>query len=114
MKLLQIIVELALFALSVIEVIFVIQLNATVRVPLKITIILIGMIILFCLLLAMEWHEGKKNREKSKKMKEEYEAQISDLRKKNAIAESHLEAAKQAGKKTVEMDKPIDVDFKQE
>ena len=30
------------------------------------------------------------------------------------IAESHLEAAKQAGKKTVEMDKPIDVDFKQE
>ena len=55
MKLLQIIVELALFALSVIEVIFVIQLNATVRVPLKITIILIGMIILFCLLLAMEF-----------------------------------------------------------
>ena len=57
MKLLQIIVELALFALSVIEVIFVIQLNATVRVPMKITIILIGMIILFCLLLAMEWHD---------------------------------------------------------
>ena len=114
MKFLQILMEVALFALSVIELIFVIQLNATVRVPMKITAILIVMIILFVLLVTFEFHEGKKNREKSKKMKEEYEAKISDLKKKTAIAESHLEAAKQAGKKTVEMDKPIDVDFKQE
>ena len=114
MKLLQILVELVLFACTVIELIFVIQLNATVRVPMKITVILIGMIVLFCLLMAMEWHEGKKNREKTKKMKEEYEAKLTDLKKKNALAESHLEAAKQAGKKTVEMDKPIDVDLKQD
>ena len=114
MKLLQILVELVLFACTVIELIFVIQLNATVRVPMKITVILIGMIVLFCLLMAMEWHEGKKNREKTKKMKEEYEAKLTDLKKKNALAESHLEAAKQASKKTVEMDKPIDVDLKQD
>jgi len=84
MKFLQILMEVALFALSVIELIFVIQLNATVRVPMKITAILIVMIILFVLLVTFEFHESKKNREKTRKVKEDYERKIADLQKKIA------------------------------
>ena len=110
MKFLQILMEVALFALSVIELIFVIQLNATVRVPMKITAILIVMIILFVLLVTFEFHEAKKNREKTKKTKEEYERKIADLQKKIADIERKKEA-EAAAKREKEMDKPIDVDI---
>ena len=110
MKFLQILMEVALFALSVIELIFVIQLNATVRVPMKITAILIVMIILFVLLVTFEFHEAKKNREKAKKTKEEYERKIADLQKKIADIERKKEA-EAAAKREKEMDKPIDVDI---
>lgn len=110
MKFLQILMEVALFALSVIELIFVIQLNATVRVPMKITAILIVMIILFVLLVTFEFHEAKKNREKTKKTKEEYERKIADLQKKIADIERKKEA-EAATKREKEMDKPIDVDI---
>ena len=110
MKFLQILMEVALFALSVIELIFVIQLNATVRVPMKITAILIVMIILFVLLVTFEFHEAKKNREKAKKTKEEYERKIADLQKKIAEIERKKEA-EAAAKREKEMDKPIDVDI---
>ena len=104
MKFLQILMEVALFAL------FVIQLNATVRVPMKITAILIVMIILFVLLVTFEFHEAKKNREKAKKTKEEYERKIADLQKKIADIERNKEA-EAAAKREKEMDKPIDVDI---
>ena len=104
MKFLQILMEVALFALSVIELIFVIQLNATVRVPMKITAILIVMIILFVLLVTFEFHEAKKNREKAKKTKEEYERKIADLQKKIADIERKKEA-EAAAKREKEMDK---------
>ena len=110
MKFLQILMEVALFALSVIELIFVIQLNATVRVPMKITAILIVMIILFVLLVTFEFHEAKKNREKTKKTKEEYERKIADLQKKIADIERKKDA-EAAAKREKEMDKPIDVDI---
>lgn len=110
MKFLQILMEIALFALSVIELIFVIQLNATVRVPMKITAILIVMIILFVLLVTFEFHEGKKNREKTRKVKEDYERKIADLQKKIAEVERKKEA-EAAAKREKEMDKPIDVDI---
>lgn len=110
MKFLQILMEVALFALSVIELIFVIQLNATVRVPMKSTAILIVMIILFVLLVTFEFHEAKKNREKAKKTKEEYERKIADLQKKIADIERKKEA-EAAAKREKEMDKPIDVDI---
>lgn len=110
MKFLQILMEVALFALSVIELIFIIQLNATVRVPMKITAILIVMIILFVLLVTFEFHEAKKNREKTKKTKEEYERKIADLQKKIADIERKKEA-EAAAKREKEMDKPIDVDI---
>ncbi len=110
MKFLQILMEVALFALSVIELIFVIQLNATVRVPMKITAILIVMIILFVLLVTFEFHEGKKNREKTRKVKEDYERKIADLQKKIAEVERKKEA-EAAAKREKEMDKPIDVDI---
>ena len=110
MKFLQILMEVALFALSVIELIFVIQLNATVRVPMKITAILIVMIILFVLLVTFEFNEAKKNREKTKKTKEEYERKIADLQKKIADIERKKEA-EAAAKREKEMDKPIDVDI---
>ena len=90
--------------------IFVIQLNATVRVPMKITAILIVMIILFVLLVTFEFHEAKKNREKAKKTKEEYERKIADLQKKIADIERKKEA-EAAAKREKEMDKPIDVDI---
>ena len=114
MKFLQILVELLLFALTVLELVFTIQLNATVRVPMKITVILILMIIMFVVLLAFEWHEGKNARERVQKIKNEYEAKIAEMKKEQAKAESRAEAVKQAAKKAVEMDKPIDVDLKQE
>lgn len=110
MKFLQILMEIALFALSVVELIFVIQLNATARVPMKITAILIAMIILFVLLVTFEFHEAKKNREKAKKTKEEYERKIADLQKKIAALERKSEA-EAAAKREKEMDKPIDVDI---
>ena len=110
MKFLQILMEVALFALSVIELIFVIQLNATVRVPMKITAILIVMIILFVLLVTFEFHEAKKNREKTRKVKEDYERKIADLQKKIAEVERKKEA-EAAAKREKEMDKPIDVDI---
>ncbi|MBE6124957.1 MAG: hypothetical protein E7186_01390 [Erysipelotrichaceae bacterium] len=110
MKFLQILMEVALFALSVIELIFVIQLNATVRVPMKITAILIVMIILFVLLVTFEFHESKKNREKTRKVKEDYERKIADLQKKIAEVERKKEA-EAAAKREKEMDKPIDVDI---
>ncbi len=110
MKFLQILMEVALCALSAIELIFVIQLNATVRVPMKITAILIVMIILFVLLVTFEFHEGKKNREKTRKVKEEYERKIADLQKKIAEVERKKEA-EAAAKREKEMDKPIDVDI---
>ena len=110
MKFLQILMEVALFALSVIELIFVIQLNATVRVPMKITAILIVMIILFVLLVTFEFHEGKKNREKTRKVKEDYERKIADLQKKIAEVERKKDA-EAAAKREKEMDKPIDVDI---
>ena len=110
MKFLQILMEVALFALSVIELIFVIQLNATVRVPMKITAILIVMIILFVLLVTFEFHESKKNREKTRKVKEDYECKIADLQKKIAEVERKKEA-EAAAKREKEMDKPIDVDI---
>ena len=110
MKFLQILMEVALFALSVIELIFVIQLNATVRVPMKITAILIVMIILFVLLVTFEFHEVKKNREKTRKVKEDYERKIADLQKKIAEVERKKDA-EAAAKREKEMDKPIDVDI---
>ena len=110
MKFLQILMEVALFALSVIELIFVIQLNATVRVPMKITAILIVMIILFVLLVTFEFHEAKKNREKNKKIKEENERKVAELQKKIADIEQKKEA-EAAAKREKEMDKPIDVDI---
>jgi len=110
MKFLQILMEIALFALTVVELIFVIQLNATVRVPMKITAILIIMIIIFVLLVTFEFHEAKKNRDKAKKAKEENEKKIADLQKKIGELEKKREE-EAAARREKEMDKPIDVDY---
>ena len=110
MKFLQVIMEIALFALTVVELISVIQLNATVRVPMKITAILIVMIIIFVLLVTFEFHEGKKNKDKKKKEKEENDKKIADLQKQIKDLEKKREE-EAALKREKEMDKPIDVDI---
>lgn len=84
MKLLQILCELAILTLAVLELIFSIQLNATVRVPGEMTLIPVAVIVLVVFLITFELAESRKNREKRKQLERKYENKIEELKKQQA------------------------------
>ena len=63
MKFLQIFSEILVFVLAVLELIFSIQLNATVRVPGRMVLVPVGIIIIVVVLITLEFSEMRKNRE---------------------------------------------------
>lgn len=79
MKLLQILIELSLLLSIVFEVIWTIQLNASVRVPSKMLFLLFGMVILVVLVVVFEFAETKKNLHKKKEQKQKFEDDIKAL-----------------------------------
>ena len=84
MKFLQILLELAVIALAVIEIIFNIQLNSTVRVPIKMIAIPVAIVVLVLIILTFEFTEIKNNREKKKKLTQKYEDEINSLKEEKS------------------------------
>ena len=87
MKILQIISEIVVFVLAVLELIFSVQLNSTVRVPAKMLLAPVGIIIIVVVLITLEFSEIKKNREKKKKLEDKYEQKIDELKQQQTAAE---------------------------
>ncbi|MBR0385944.1 MAG: hypothetical protein IJI05_05295 [Erysipelotrichaceae bacterium] len=81
MKLLQVICELLVLTLAVLELIFTIQLNATVRVPGNMTLIPVAIIVVIVVLIFFEIAESRHNHQRKKKMEQKYENRIEELKK---------------------------------
>ena len=81
MKILQILLEILLVVFEAFNTIFLIQFNATVRVPGKLFAITICLLVIGVILLFLEFAELRKNREKTKALKEKYEDEIEEKNK---------------------------------
>ena len=80
MKVLQILIEVGIFALSVMEIMFGIQMTQAVKVPSKIFLVMAGIIVLIIVLISLELTEASKNRAKRKKMQADHEQEIKKLK----------------------------------
>ena len=111
MKILQLIIELAIAVFEGINIVFLLQFNATVRVPGKIFALPIVSLVLVIILFFLEISEIGRNREKTNKLKDKneqqvqdviakYEKQISDINAKNEQTIKEINA-----RHAVELDK---------
>ena len=79
MKILQLIIELAIAVFEGINIVFLLQFNATVRVPGKIFALPIVSLVLVIILFFLEISEIGRNREKTNKLKDKNEQQVQDV-----------------------------------
>ena len=111
MKILQLIIELAIAVFEGINIVFLLQFTATVRVPGKIFALPIVSLVLVIILFFLEISEIGRNREKTNKLKDKneqqvqdviakYEKQISDINAKNEQTIKEINA-----RHAVELDK---------
>lgn len=97
MKILQILLEILLVVFEGFNTVFLIQFNATVRVPGKLFAITICLLVIGVILLFLEFAELRKNREKTKALKEKYEQEIEEQNNRIAELKKENEALKEAG-----------------
>jgi len=92
MKFIQLIIEALLLVSIGFEVVWTIQLNATVRMPSKILFLLFGMVVLVVLVLVFEFAETRRTLRKNKEKKEKFEAEVKNLKQTLDEKEKELES----------------------
>ena len=111
MKILQIILEIALAVFEGINIIFLIQLNSTVRIPGKLFALPIVLLVAILILLFLEISEIGRNRDKKNKLIDKNEQQLQDLTAKyeqqiSEINAKHEQQIKEINARhSVELDK---------